>query len=113
MLYRALKNLSIGVRVGQVFPASRIRPDVAEVLLAKRTIAEVQAPPIIILCGWEQRDAELARYGIFDLAQLVEADPDALDGLDPDEVREWQQEAVSFLVSDPHAGECSECGKHK
>lgn len=113
MLYRAHKNLSIGIHAGGVFPAERIRPDVAEVLIAKRTISEVKAPPIIILCGWEQRDAELARYGIFDLAQLVEADPEALDGLDADEVRQWQREAISFLVSDPHAGECSECGKHK
>lgn len=111
MLYRANRNLSNGLHAGDIFPAERLKPDALEILEEKGTVSRVHAPPTIILCGWEQRDEILAEAGIYDLEQLIEAVE--VDGVTPEQLQQWQCEALYLLVSDPHAGECLECGKHK
>lgn len=111
MLYRANRNLSNGLQVGEIFRTERLNPDALRILEEKGTVSRVYAPPTIILCGWERRDDILAAQGIYDLAALIEAE--TVEGITADELQQWQEEALALLVSDPHAGECLTCGKHK
>lgn len=111
MLYRANRNLSNGLKIGDIFKHTRLKPEALAILEEKGTVSRVHAPPTIILCGWEQRDEILAEVGIYDLEQLIETVE--VEGVSPEQLKQWQCEALNLLVSDPHAGECLECGKHK
>jgi len=71
-LYRALDRLSIGVKHYEVFPAARLRPDAARILLQKRKIVEVQTPPLAIVLP--EHAAQWQALGITEFSELFELD---------------------------------------
>jgi hypothetical protein len=60
--------------MGLVSPLKGIKSKVIDVLLEKRRIVVVQAPPLRALPGWKERAAVLEPLGIEDVSQLVTAD---------------------------------------
>ena len=79
-LYRTLERLIDGVGLvyerGIVDPLKKVPASVITILLEKQRIVEVQAPPLRVLPGWEERAAILEPLGIEDVSQLVDADLD-------------------------------------
>ena len=79
-LYRTLERLSGGdgtvYEMDIVSPLRGIKPKVIAILLEKRRITEVQAPPLRILPGWKKKAEALEVLGIEDVSQLVTADFD-------------------------------------
>ncbi|HUT20386.1 MAG TPA: hypothetical protein VM366_14615 [Anaerolineae bacterium] len=102
MLMRALQKLNIGIDRGEVFPASRIKPDVRDILLIKGIIAPVNAPPITALSEFVDVAERLVAAGIKTPAELIEAK--AVEGLTAKELAAWQCTAVAALSVKPSCG---------
>jgi hypothetical protein len=98
MLYRALVNLSNGVRAGQPFKVERLSSAARAILEAQGRIAPVHAPPILAIEGWEQRAAILEGLGIVALDELIEANLP--------QYASWQREALAVLTP----RHCKHCG---
>lgn len=92
MLYRALTDLDIGVKRGELFPSSKISERAIPVLLERGKIAEVAAPPLRDLPVWNDRQPIL---GVETLSDVVEVDPAAYEF--PAQVQQWQKEAKALL----------------
>lgn len=107
ILVRALRHLNIGIDAGEVFPASRLKPDVRKLLLARGIIAPVSAPPVALLPGIESVLDVLVASGIMTLGALVEAK--AVDGLTAEELAYWQKEATDAVSLTKPCG----CGKRR
>lgn len=79
-LYRTLERLSFDsgrvVEMDVVDSLKGVSQHVITALLQLRRISEVQAPPLRVLPGWEERAAILEPLGIEDVSQLVTADLD-------------------------------------
>ena len=79
-LYRTLERLvgesDVVYKMDIVSSLRGISPKAIAVLLKKRRIVEVQAPPLRVLPGWKERAAVLKPLGIEDVSQLVSADLD-------------------------------------
>ena len=78
-LYRTLERLtgSKGVYpMDIVSDLRKISAGAIKVLLEKKRIVLVQAPPLRVLPGWKEKAAVLAPLGIEDVSQLVTADLD-------------------------------------
>ena len=98
-LYRILVDLDICKR-GGLDTLSGVKPQAIDKLLASGCIAVLSAPPLAILDGWEKRAARLAKHGIQDAAQLLEADtPDLARKLHvrADVIEAWKIEVKSWL----------------
>ena len=102
MLMRALQKLNIGIDRGEVFPASRIRPDVRDILLVKGIIAPVNAPPITALSEFVEIAERLVAAGISTPAELIEAK--AVEGLTAMELAAWKRVAAAALSVKPSCG---------
>jgi hypothetical protein len=92
MLFRALKDLDVGIRRGELFPGSRISQRAIPILLERGAIAEVAAPPLRDLPVWNDRQPIL---GVETLADVAEVDPAAYES--PAQIEEWQKEAKALL----------------
>ena len=104
-LYRTLERLSgddgTVYEMGIVSPLKGIKPKVIAVLLEKKRIVEVQAPPLRVLPGWRAKAAVLEPLGIEDVSQLVTADLDKVaEELDTpvEGLREAAQDAQQWLT---------------
>jgi hypothetical protein len=95
LLLRALRHLNIGIAAGEVFPASRLKPEVRQLLLDRGIVTTVSAPPIAILPGIEGILDVLVAAGVNTLGALVEAK--AVDGLTAEELAFWQKEATDAV----------------
>ncbi len=104
-LYRTLERLSgddgTVYEMDTITPLKGIRPQVIAVLLEKKRIALVQAPPLRALPGWEEKAAILEPLGIEDVSQLVSANLDKIaEELDTpvEGLRKAAQDARSWLT---------------
>lgn len=104
-LYRTLERLlgedGTVYEMDLVSPLKGIKPKVIAVLLEKKRIAEVQAPPLRVLPGWKERAAVLEPLGIEDVSQLVTADLDEVAeelGTKVEYLREAAQDAQQWIT---------------
>lgn len=79
MLYRVLESLrylksSERIPAGAIRSLKRVSPATIEMLLKKKRIVEVHAPPLAIIPGFEERAEVYAEQGIQDVNDLVEAE---------------------------------------
>lgn len=79
-LYRVLETLSFDsgrvVERGVVSSLKGTSPQTIAALLRRGRISEVQAPPLRVLPGWEERAEVLEPLGIETVNQLVDANLD-------------------------------------
>lgn len=121
MLYRALSDLDVGIKRGELFPSHRISQKAIPILLRLGKIAEVAAPPLRDLPVWNDRQPILK---VETLADAAEVDPAAYEF--PDQVQQWQKEAKELLqypapdgwyLKDPYKvtakEDCDGCDKKK
>lgn len=111
MLYRALANLGKGKRIiyrNSTFFADELSPEAVDALLKKSKIAEVGAPPLRVLPGFERRAVRLQKLGIEHVDEFLEASNEELgDALSvkPTTVARWKNEARSWMeVPKPQDG---------
>jgi len=78
MLYRVLKPLSTGHKIGDVAPASEFRVEAIPRLLEVRALAELHAPPLRALPGWTRRAERLARLDIELADEFLECDEEVV-----------------------------------
>ena len=107
MLVRALRHLNIGIAEGEVFPSTRLKPDVLKLLMARGIIVPVSAPPVAMLPGIERILDVLVAAGVRTLGALVEAK--AVDGLTAAELAYWQKEATDAVSLTKPCG----CGRKR
>jgi len=96
MLYRALDNLSNGVRRWQVFNAARMKENIRAILEARGAIAPVSAPPLYGVEGWQTRAEILSDAGFETLADIV-LFSGVPAGVEAVVWAQWQAEAAEAL----------------
>lgn len=96
MLYRALDNLSIGVRRYEVFNVNRLKEATRARLEQRGFITPVVAPPLYCVEGWQERAEILFETGIETLADVVLCSG-VPAGVEPAAWATWQAEAVELL----------------
>lgn len=97
MLYRALDNLSIGVRRFEVFDARRLSEKTLALLEQRGFIAPVKALPLAVIPEWEERLDVLDEAGIETLSDVV-LFPGVPAGVEATTWAIWQAEAVDSLT---------------
>lgn len=82
MLYRIHDKLHFGdgtvLEKGDISSLEGVRPGVIQSLLDLERISEASTPPLEILPGWENLAQELEAYDIYNVADLLLADPEVL-----------------------------------
>ena len=96
MLLRALSNLSNGIRRGDVFTDSRLKPKTTAMLLARHIIAPASTPPISAIEGLAEIADVLKSAGVVTLEDLIVAK--AVDGFTAEELAEWQAVATCAMT---------------
>lgn len=99
-LYRALSRLSGVCERGALTSLSHLTPEQIVKLEKAGGVARVSPPPLAELPGWEKRADKLAKFGIADVEQLIEADVQTVRKalrVKEDVALRTQQEARSFL----------------
>jgi hypothetical protein len=96
MLLRALENLNIGIKKGEIFKSSRLRPEIRDILIVRQKIAPVSAPPITAMSDFEAAAELLVASGIETLADVIEADE--VEGLSSDDLAELKSKAEASLI---------------
>ena len=106
-LYRMLERLSFDdgtkIEMGTVDPLNGVSSEVLNLLLAKRRIVEVKAPPLRALPGWKAKAEMLEPLGIEDVSQLVTADLEEIaEALDTpvEGLREAAQDAQRWITDE-------------
>ena len=107
VLLRALRKLNIGIAAGEVFPATRLKPAVRQLLLDRGIVAVVNAPPVAMLPGIERVLDVLVAAGVTTLGALVAAK--AVEGLTAAELAYWQKEATDAVTITKPCG----CGRRR
>lgn len=107
MLMRSRRDMSNGVRKGEVFLSNILSAPLRAALLAKGSIVPVNAPPIAVLPGIERVLDVLVAAGVNTLGALVEAE--AVEGMTAEELAYWQKEATDAVTVKP----CSNCKKRR
>lgn len=103
-LYRMLERLSFDdgtkIQMDTIDPLNGVSSEVIALLLKKRRIVEVIAPPLRALPGWGDKAKALEPLGIKDVSQLVTADLDEIaEALDTpvEGLREAAQDAQRWI----------------
>lgn len=81
MIYRALRDLSIGdkvIRTGQLFHSDRLKPDALEKLTQMEKVAPANLPPIMAISRVKHKKTQLLKIGVIDAGDFLEADDNAL-----------------------------------
>lgn len=89
--------------VGEVFTDKDMKAKTISTLLRVEAIAEVFAPPLAALPGWEKRARALAQLGITDSVEFFDADAEEVAsklGVEPEAIRQCQQEVLGWLTID-------------
>jgi len=100
-VYRVLRRLSSGERVGILTTLARLPMGSIVILAGRGAIARINAPILEILSGWSERAEVLHEVGIVDGEQLLLAEPGMLAvavGETVEMVRAWQAEMVALLT---------------
>ena len=105
MLLRAARNLSNGIKRGEMFPSSRLAPKTAQMLMGKGLITPATAPPIGVVSALEGISGVLESAGVATLEDLIEAE--AVDGLTAEELAGWQTVAAGVM----NVGKPCGCGR--
>jgi len=95
MLLRAFGNLSNGIRRGEMFAASRLKPETVELLIGRGLLAQVGAPPVAVLDELAGIADVLESVGVVTLEDLIEAK--AVAGLTAEELTGWQSVAIGAM----------------
>ena len=94
MLYRALKDLDVGIKRGELFPGSRISQRAIPILLERGAIAPVAAPPLRELPVWNDR-APILGPEVETLADVLEVKPEDYEY--PAQITRFMEEARALL----------------
>lgn len=110
-IYRVLKPLDTGKRVIQAgcFVRTGEMAEKTLVILAERgAVARIAPPPLAQLPGWKIRSARLAKAGIIDAEQFLEAEEGLLvDALKSKAslIQSWKAEVTHWLtIPQPEGG---------
>ncbi len=99
-MYRVLRNLSTGHKVGDLVLRGELKEEVIEPLKRVRAISDVNAPPINSLPGWKEKAKTLEKYGITGADEFYEAGDNVLRFIfreSPETIKVWKEEVLSFL----------------
>lgn len=103
-LYRVLKPLSTGQDRGALVAGEVFKPGILAALLKVKALKEAQGPPLSELPGWSRRAERLAEIGVLNVADLLRADPERIQGLfrhkRASTATGWQTEATRWLKID-------------
>jgi len=111
VLFRVRKTLEKGKK--KIAPGSFTRLEWLtargrEIMISVGAVSEVGAPPLAVVPGWKARSEKLARVGIEDAAQFIDADTDVLCealGRQPRTVGKYRNELMEWMTVDkPAAG---------
>ena len=81
MIYRALRDLSIGktiVQTGELFKSERLRPDALEILEGMGKVAPASLPPMAALPRFKSKAAALAKIEVKTAGDFLEMDDSVL-----------------------------------
>ena len=103
MLCRALKPLRVGERIVPIGGVECLDVDasVLKKLLDKGAITPASGPPLSEIPLWENRAPQLAKIGILDTDQFLEANSDRLAGyldIESGTIEAWKKELLRWLV---------------
>lgn len=101
MLYRALQNLSGGVRRGELTALAHLNAEKIAKLERLGAIAPVAAPPLSELHGWAQRVGKLAKVGVVTAVDYLETDTDVLKEalrVKPETVERYREELRALMT---------------
>lgn len=99
-MYRVLRNLSTGHKVGDLVFRGELKDEVIEPLKRVRAISKVKAPPIKSLPSWKKRAKVLEQYGIFGADEFYETGDVVLRYIfreSPETIKNWKEEVISFM----------------
>ena len=85
-IYRALDNLSIGIRQYEVFPASRLNAKALKILEQRRKIAKVTTPPLEIVLPDYNELVGVTFEQLFDREDCAALQQAALKTLQPEPI---------------------------
>lgn len=112
MIYRVLKALDTGHKPGDVVPGDLFYSDqIRQILMNKKAIAPVSAPPMEELPGWSLRAERFGRVNI-DTIKFLEMDDQSLAeaiGSKPRVVAKWREELKGWLGIDGQVKPCNGC----
>lgn len=107
MLYRTHKVLDRGK--GKLIPENSatslawLTEKQIALLLERRIVSEVAAPPLAALPRWDKWARRINRLGIFSVIEFLEANDEMLAetlGEKPDVITRWKAEAEAWLTVD-------------
>lgn len=109
MLYRvleSLRRLKSGERIpaGTISSLKGVSATSIKLLLAKKRIAKVKAPPLSILPGWKERAPGYAEQGIEDVSDLADAEGVPVE--DVEEAMQWLEPGVVVTIRDSAVTTC-------
>lgn len=100
-LYRALSHLSGVAQRGQLTRLAHLTPEQVATLERAGAVARVASPPLAELPGWKVRAAKLAKVGIHDIEQMIEADSALIAAclrVKPATAARYQEDVRQYLV---------------
>ena len=110
MIYRALADLGIGKKIvynGAIFPGGWLKPEAVIILNKQDKIAPANLPPLAALPRWQSSAAKLAKAGIANAGEFLEADDSALAGvlkITIPEVQQSKREMFAMFNPPPRQG---------
>ena len=109
MLYRVLKNLSLGedntLKAGEFTRLEWLTGEKVARLMAVGAVSEVAPPPLSEIPNWKSRAKRLRQMGIGNVVELLEAEPQIVASalkVKPATIKRWQAEAKKWLTVEPH-----------
>lgn len=103
-LYRALGNLSKGSRqidAGAVFSENELDPAARRILLERKRIAPVAAPPLSEIPGWRKRSKALPDMNLDEFIERDSAELAQILSVGLDQVEAWKAALVAHLEAPP------------
>jgi hypothetical protein len=107
-LYRALTKLSSGVDCGQLTRLEHLTPEQIAKLEQVGAVARVAAPPLSELPDWASRAGKLAKAGIQDAEQFLDAEIPVISRalhVKAETAARYQDEVKAWLVIQPSTEE--------
>lgn len=99
-MYRVFRNLASGHRVGDILLDGEIRDESVKILLKKKILGKVEAPPIEMVPGWEERAKTLKKYNITSVKEFVYTSNKLLRFVfreSPEVIGMWKKEIIDYL----------------
>lgn len=113
MIYRVLRRLDTGHRPGDVILGSLFYSDqIRQILVNKKAITPVSAPPMEELPGWKLRAERFGKVDI-DIIKFLEMDDQSLAKAiesKPHVIAKWREELKGWLGIEGQVRPCNGCG---